>query len=406
MAAVSTDPDFAALCARLYGDVVDPDALWVVAKMSPDASAVHVPGPLRARRTGSRAYSGKAVVIRKAEVPLRQLIKGKLRQHRSLSSVLNGGVNPSARGAAKPQSVVADPMNTKSAHAARKTHDAGAGLVRTAGQGIKEMAGTGQGKATLAGTAGVAGVSGYNAAAHRKADDPYMFAPTYAKRDAGDDTRARAITAGLSAVGAAAGTGGLAYAAHDAFKAKRRGQKLKLKTKALIPLEVAGLGGEIMATHILHGDTKRAKVAKSVELAGTFSKFDNDKQRAYGWASVVTVDGAPVVDRQGDFITLEDMEEAAYTYVRKSRIAGDMHRRTADDRPHQIGDVIESMVFTPEKCDAMGIPRSVAGRWWMGVQIEDPQDWETVKKGRTGFSIHGRGIRKDVSYDDVMAGRH
>lgn len=145
-----------------------------------------------------------------------------------------------------------------------------------------------------------------------------------------------------------------------------------------------------------------------VEIGGTFSKFDTEKRRAYGWASVVSMDGEPVVDRQGDYIGLDDIEEAAYTYVRKSRVTGDMHRRTTtldgQDAPHKAGELIESVVFTPDKCHAMGLPASFAGKWWMGVQVEDDQVWDEVKKGRrTGFSIHGKGLRKDTTYDEIRS---
>lgn len=145
-----------------------------------------------------------------------------------------------------------------------------------------------------------------------------------------------------------------------------------------------------------------------VDIAGTFSKFDEDKKRAYGWASVVTMNGEPVIDRQGDYIGLDDIEEAAYTYVRKSRVAGDMHRRTTgldgSDAPHRAGELIESVVFTPDKCHAMGLPASFAGKWWMGVQVEDDEVWEQVKKGnRTGFSIHGKGLRKDTTLDEIRS---
>jgi hypothetical protein len=77
--------------------------------------------------------------------------------------------------------------------------------------------------------------------------------------DTKTSTRTRAVTAGLSAVGAGAGIGGLAYGAHDMAAAVRAGKKIPLKTKALVPLEVAGLGGELMATKILHRDVQQQK---------------------------------------------------------------------------------------------------------------------------------------------------
>lgn len=148
------------------------------------------------------------------------------------------------------------------------------------------------------------------------------------------------------------------------------------------------------------------KAAPDVEWAGTFSKLDDDKRQAFGFASVVKKNGVPVIDRQGDYVTPDDMENAAYVYVRKSRVGGDMHKRTHDDQPHHVSDLIESVVFTPEKCRAMGMPEEVAksleGHWWVGYQIHDEDVWQEVKKsGRTGFSIHGRGKREDTSVDKI-----
>ena len=88
------------------------------------------------------------------------------------------------------------------------------------------------------------------------------------------DRKKRAITAGLSATGAAAGAGGFALAGremHHGYKQAKAGAQgvwgknrplratvgnKKLAT-ALLPLEAVGLGGELMATKILHGDTKK-----------------------------------------------------------------------------------------------------------------------------------------------------
>lgn len=284
------------------------------------------------------------------------------------------------------------------------------------------------------------------------------------------DRKKRALTAGLSGIGAAAGAAGLGYAAHKtggAYRAARMGGKVGRRAAtrravknekfgtALVPLEVAGLGGELMATKILHGDVKKpkkAKVKKSdiQELApskknlvrmgarkgtpqlkklaentqrrvnrtgdqkvngvskdlkseeadilweGEISKMDTDKRQVFGWASVVEVNGEPVHDLQGDIISADEIEKAAYTYVQKSRKGGDNHRRNGDE-PHHASDMIESMMFTPEKIEKMGLaPGSVPTGWWVGYQVHDDDLWQEVKKGkRTNFSIHGRGKRRD-----------
>jgi hypothetical protein len=59
--------------------------------------------------------------------------------------------------------------------------------------------------------------------------------------------------------------------------------------------------------------------------------------------------------------------------------------------------MIESFVMTPEKIEKMGMPDSTPVGWWVGYKIHDEDAWQKVKKGEvTGFSIHGRGKRKEV----------
>jgi hypothetical protein len=139
----------------------------------------------------------------------------------------------------------------------------------------------------------------------------------------------------------------------------------------------------------------KAKVQKNDEVVweGEFAKVDSDKRQVFGWASIVEVDGVPVVDLQGDYIDIDEVEKSAYDYVIKSRKGGDMHRRDGE-LPVHVSDMIESFIVTPEKREKMGLPESVPSGWWVGYQINDDEAWNLVKSGkRTGFSIHGRGQR-------------
>jgi hypothetical protein len=226
------------------------------------------------------------------------------------------------------------------------------------------------------------------------------------------EQRKRKFTAGLSAVGATAGAAGLGLAAKEtrqsfkeAPKTLKTGARLlhaakqkKLAT-ALIPLEVAGLGGEIMSTKILHGDTKKQPMAKSVDEVGIYaeiSKVDTDKRQIFGWASVTSVNGQPVVDLQDDVLDLEEIEKAAYSFVQKSRIGGNMHQKE-ETGPIHVSDMIESMVITPEKKKAMGLPDEVPEGWWVGFKVNDDQTWADAKAGKlAGLSIHGSGRRVPV----------
>ena len=124
-----------------------------------------------------------------------------------------------------------------------------------------------------------------------------------------------------------------------------------------------------------------------------FSKVDTDKREVFGWASVVELDGKPVVDRQGDWITPDEIEKAAYKYVMDSRKGGHQHRREGD-APFHASDMIESIVFTPEKISKMGLPDDFPVGWWVGYKVRDDDTWAKVKKNEvTGFSIHGSGKR-------------
>lgn len=161
---------------------------------------------------------------------------------------------------------------------------------------------------------------------------------------------------------------------------------------------VAGTGlayaaGKKKNSPVQYEDAYYGKNEPDFEAAGEFTKFDDDKRLAFGWASVVKKDGVEVVDRQGDWIHPDDLENAAYKYVLSSRIGGDMHKRNGES-PHHVSDLVESFVVTPEKIEKMGLPPETPIGWWVGFKVHDEDTWQLVKKkGRTGFSIHGRGKR-------------
>jgi len=160
---------------------------------------------------------------------------------------------------------------------------------------------------------------------------------------------------------------------------------------------------------------------KGVEIAdvvwtGEISKLNKAKQQAFGWANVSMVDGRPVLDRQGDFVPLDEMEDSAYHYVLHSRQGGEMHERDGD-APRVVSEMIESFVATPEKYraifkdpddpDRLLVDEDVIKRlpqgWWYGQQIHDKETWERVeKRERTGFSVHGKGMRIPIS-DEQLA---
>lgn len=131
---------------------------------------------------------------------------------------------------------------------------------------------------------------------------------------------------------------------------------------------------------------------KGIELQGEFQKLDEDQRLVFGWASVAQDDQGALVDKQGDVLDVPTLELAVYEYVLKSRRADEMHQ--VDD----VGVLVESILFTPEKVEKMGLPPgSVPLGWWVGFKVTSDRVWDRVKAGEYRmFSIRGSGVREDL----------
>lgn len=126
-------------------------------------------------------------------------------------------------------------------------------------------------------------------------------------------------------------------------------------------------------------------------------KVDEDERLVFGWASIATdTDGAPIADLDGDVIEPSDLEHAVYDYVLKARTAGEQH---AGD---PIGQIVESLMMTPDKAKAMGIEAPTAVGWWVGVKVDDAEVFAKVKDGTYKmFSIEGTAEKEEM--DEAVA---
>ena len=136
------------------------------------------------------------------------------------------------------------------------------------------------------------------------------------------------------------------------------------------------------------------KWRKSDDMIVTLKKVqkqDVEKRQVFGFFSVVTQEGVPVIDSQNDVITVRDLEKGVYRYVKFSGMGDERH----DERVKAV--LIESMVMTKEKQDALGINLGFEG-WWGGFEILDNSLWEKFKSGEyESFSIGGRGRYEQFS---------
>lgn len=96
--------------------------------------------------------------------------------------------------------------------------------------------------------------------------------------------------------------------------------------------------------------------------------------------------------QEEDIIEPEELENAAYEYVRLYGDGGEMHERGG------VAVLIESVVFTEEKMQVMGIPEgALPAGWWIGFKITDEEVWQKVKDGTYPmFSIEGEAERVEV----------
>ena len=123
---------------------------------------------------------------------------------------------------------------------------------------------------------------------------------------------------------------------------------------------------------------------KPAHLTATIVKAD-DRQIAWGWASVSTVDGALYEDLQGHTIAPSEMESMADSFMLSVRTAKAMHEGG------QIGEVVHSFPLTKALGEALGITSTYEG-WVIAMKIHDADVWQRVKAGELqAFSIGGVG---------------
>ena len=127
-----------------------------------------------------------------------------------------------------------------------------------------------------------------------------------------------------------------------------------------------------------------------IEVGFDVYKAREDEGLVSGWANVaINKDGSVPLDWQDDVIAPETLEKAAISFMMDYRGSGEMHR--GDSK----GTVVESIVFTKEKQQALGIPEGVVPEgWFITVKVHDPEVFAKVKDGTYKmFSIQGTAKR-------------
>lgn len=131
-------------------------------------------------------------------------------------------------------------------------------------------------------------------------------------------------------------------------------------------------------------------------ISGHILKANDDLRRITGWASVTSKGGAPVVDREGDVIQLDDMRDAVEEFMDSARNGGYMHERNDDGDLVAIGKVVDSFIIDADIAKAIGMDTDVEG-WLVTIKVDNAHVWAMVKSGEIGgFSIGFRGYRESA----------
>ena len=110
----------------------------------------------------------------------------------------------------------------------------------------------------------------------------------------------------------------------------------------------------------------------------------------YGWASVITEKGEPVVDRQDDMIEADTLVKAVNEFMEHVRVGKAMHVG------EQVGTVVHSLPITKEIGDSLGIQSDREG-WVVAYKVFDDDIWDMVKSGElAAFSIGGKAIKEEI----------
>jgi hypothetical protein len=114
-------------------------------------------------------------------------------------------------------------------------------------------------------------------------------------------------------------------------------------------------------------------------------------------------DAGVAADGFRDFAGAQAVEDAAWSYMLKSRSVGLWHQQGTDGS----GNVVESYVYRGPDWTltaADGTTQVIkAGDWLLGIQWT-PESWDLVKSGRIqGVSMQGSAVRRKPSLEALAA---
>ena len=198
------------------------------------------------------------------------------------------------------------------------------------------------------------------------------------------EARVRSMELGLDGVTHAYDYDGQAVympaASHEAYMAFMGGETPEMQEAS--PVD------RLEALRAIVAEVIGKSMTKNIE--GKILKTDDEQRMVYGWASVITEKGEPVVDRQDDMIEADTLVKAVNEFMEHVRVGKAMHVG------EQVGTVVHSLPITKEIGDSLGIQSDREG-WVVAYKVFDDDVWAMVKSGElAAFSIGGKAIKEEI----------
>lgn len=169
------------------------------------------------------------------------------------------------------------------------------------------------------------------------------------------------------------------------------GDALERDLMAMVPKVVAALTKVIAQGRKGEPKPENAAPLAKVQIEVAKDEAAGDMRYIGGWASVIEVDGKPLVDRQEDVIEQDELLKAAHDFMRSYRRGKVQHK----GEPDQV-EYVESLVFTPDVQKALGVDLGKVG-WWIGGFVKSDDAWADVKGGKLRtLSIGGKAVREKI----------
>lgn len=118
-------------------------------------------------------------------------------------------------------------------------------------------------------------------------------------------------------------------------------------------------------------------------------KVNSEQRMVYGWASVITKNGVPVVDHQEDVIKADELVNFTTDFMFEDMRTG-LYMHAGDT----VAKIVHSFPLVDDICKSLGIQCDQEG-WIVGVKVLDDDVWKKVKAGElAAFSIGAKAVRK------------